>query len=131
MKGNLDKVQIILEKAVKFNGSKTNIPGDFTDLIRQQSEAIQVRYEGVILNCRYIQSNICIIKFEIHFSNKNLASYDNWNNLLSIDGMTWKLILIFTSWSMMLTTYYGTLLNIRSFGRQYLFVTTVVAGKMF
>lgn len=61
--------------------------------------------------------------------NQNAQSQNNWWHLFSIPGAILTVILTATSWGLMLTCYYGTLLNIRSFGREYLYFTTPIAGK--
>lgn len=47
---------------------------------------------------------------------------------MSLPGGIQMILAAFTSWSLMLTCYYGTLLNIRSFGREYLYINTAIAG---
>ncbi|XP_077290563.1 organic cation transporter-like protein isoform X2 [Arctopsyche grandis] len=102
-RGNVEKVKDILENAVKVNKSNKNIPDNLMQILQSEADAIAIR-------------------------NQNAQSQNNWWHLFSIPGAVWTVILTATSLGLMLTCYYGTLLNIRSFGRGYLYFTTPIAG---
>lgn len=52
----------------------------------------------------------------------------NWWSLFQGPKAKRHLICVHLTWSIYIITYYGMLLNIRGFGREYLQVNTVVAG---
>lgn len=128
-KGNIEKVQSILENAAHVNNLEAKIPDNLTEQLEKQSKIIIEKYNFVDLNFPMIIFNEFNRRCVWFFRNSSLRSQNNWKHLISLPGGFQMILAAFTSWSLMLTCYYGTLLNIRSFGREYLYINTAIAGK--
>lgn len=98
--GRIEEAKEILFECAAHNERTHLIPGNIDELLQQQSA--QVKAE---------------------------PSPAGWWTLWKGDRAARHMICVHLAWSIYIVTYYGMLLNIRTFSREHLEINTVVAGK--
>lgn len=99
-RGRIDEAQDILIESAIINDRKHLLPSNLEYLLRQQSYNIQ-----------------------------NERPPAGWWTLWKGPRAIRHMICIHVCWSIYIITYYGMLLNIRSFSREHLEINTIIAGK--
>lgn len=98
--GRLDEVRDILIESAIVNERKHVLPTDLEYLLRQQAYNVQ-----------------------------NEPPPAGWWTLFKGPKAIRHMICVHICWSIYIVTYYGMLLNIRSFSREHLEINTMIAGK--
>lgn len=98
--GYVDEAKAVLLESIAANNRKYIIPVDFDDRLKQRSN--EMEKEPVPLG---------------------------WWSLWVGPKAIVTMIAVHTAWAIYVTNYNGMLLNIRAFGRDYIYVNTMVAGE--
>ncbi|XP_058464629.1 solute carrier family 22 member 21 [Malaya genurostris] len=97
--GRIREAKVVLEESIKLNRSLHQIPYNFSEQLNQIAENM-----------------------------KSEPRPDPWWTIWENRGSRKNLVLVHLAWSLFIVVYYGMLLNVRSFGRDYLKNNTALAG---
>lgn len=98
--GRIEEAKEILIESAQYNERMDLVPRNLDELLEQQSAEV-----------------------------RSAPSPAGWWTLWKGDGAVRHMVCVHLAWSIYIVTYYGMLLNIRTFSRDHLEINTVVAGE--